>query len=181
VRYGDGGGINGEARARREQIRYRAAGMFADGRSALEVAARLEISTKSAYLWRRTWLAGGVNALASKGPPGPDRALNPTQVQRLFTALQAGPATAGYIEDQRWTLARIAALIRTMFHRTLSLQAVSELLHREGWTPQQPIHHAAERDEQAIAHWRRYQWPAVKGSRAGWARGSASPTSPASR
>jgi putative transposase len=181
VRYGDGGGVNGQARLRREQIRCRAAVMFAEGRSAPQVAVALEISTKSAYQWRRVWLAGGLDALASKGPPGPDRALNPAQVARLLTVLQAGPAAAGYDEDQRWTLARIAAMIRTLFHRTLSLQTVSVLLHREGWTPQQPIHRAAERDEQAITHWRRHQWPAVKGSRAGWARGSASPTSPASR
>jgi transposase len=179
VRYGDGGGVNGKGRVRREQIRLRAAGMFAEGVSAAEVAAALEVSTKSVYQWRRLWAAGGVDALASKGPPGPDRALTPAQVQRLLAALEAGPAAAGYTEDQRWTLARIAALIRTLFHRKLSLQAVSVLLHREGWSPQQPVHRAAERDEQAITHWRRHQWPAVKGSRAGWARGSASPTSPA--
>jgi transposase len=145
----------------------------------VEVAAALEISTKSAYQWRRRWIAGGLDALASKGPPGPERALTARQVARLLAALQEGPSAAGYVQDQRWTLARVAAVIRRLFHRRLSLQAVSELLHREGWTPQQPVHRAAERDEVAIARWRRYQWPAVKGSRAGWARGSASPTSPA--
>lgn len=153
--------------------------MFAEGRSALDVATALEISTKSAYQWRRRWVASGVDALACKGPPGPARALTPGQVARLMTVLQDGPSAAGYVQDQRWTLARVAALIRRLFHRTVSLQAVSELLHREGWTPQQPVHRAAERDDAAIARWRRYQWPAVKGSRAGWARGSASPTSPA--
>jgi transposase len=155
--------------------------MFAEGLSVSQVAVALEVSTKSAYQWRRAWVAGGHDALASKGPPGPDRALTRKQVARLLAALQEGPAVAGWVEDQRWTLARVAALIRRMFHRTLSLQAVSVLLRREGWTPQQPVHRAAERDEQAIEHWRRYQWPAVKGARAGWARGSASPTSPASR
>ena len=181
MRYGDGGGVNGQARLRREQIRRRAAEMFAQSRTAPQVAAALEISTKAAYQWRRAWAAGGPDALASKGPPGPDRVLNPAQVARLLAVLQAGPAAAGYDEDQRWTLARVAAMIRTLFHRTLSLQTVSVLLHREGWSPQQPIHHAAERDDAAITHWRRHQWPAVKGSRAGWARGSASPMSPASR
>lgn len=90
--------------------------------------------------------------------------------------LQAGPVAAGYDEDQRWTLARVGALIRTLFHRTLSLHTVSVLLHREGWTPQQPIHGAAERDQAAITHWRRYQWPAVKGrARAGQNHGGEFP------
>ena len=38
--------------------------MFADGVSAPQVAAELEISTKSAYAWRRAWKAGGEQALA---------------------------------------------------------------------------------------------------------------------
>ncbi|HEX8628915.1 MAG TPA: winged helix-turn-helix domain-containing protein [Catenuloplanes sp.] len=68
-----------------------------------------------------------------------------------------------------------------MFHVSVSVTTAWELLRRAGFTPQQPIVRAAQRNEHAIEHWRRYQWPAVKGSHAGWARGSASPTSPASR
>jgi putative transposase len=155
--------------------------MFADGMSAVQVAAVLEVSTKSAYAWRRVWAAGGEQALASKGAPGPDRRLSQAQVQRLVTVLQQGPAAAGWVEDQRWTLARVRTLIGRMFHVTVGITTAWQVLHRAGFTAQQPIARAAERDEQAIAHWRRYQWPAVKESRAGWARGSASPTSPASR
>lgn len=152
--------------------------MFTDGIGAREVAARLQVSTKSAYTWRRAWAAGGEQALASKGPSGPDRVLSEPQVQKLITKLQEGPAAAGWVEDQRWTLSRVRTLIGRMFHKTVALSTVWYVLRRAGFTPQQPITRAAERDEQTIEHWRRYQWPAVKESRAGWARGSASPTSP---
>ena len=155
--------------------------MFAAGLSAPQVAAELEVSTKSAYAWRRAWKAGGEQALASKGAPGPERKLSEAQVQKLIRKLEQGPAVAGWDEDQRWTLARIRTLIGRMFHLTVSIATVAETLHRAGLSPQQPIHRAAERDERAIEHWMRYQWPAVKESRAGWARGSVSPTSPASR
>jgi transposase len=155
--------------------------MFAAGVSAAQVAAELEVSTKSVYAWRRAFKAGGEQALASKGAPGPDRKLSETQLQKLIQKLEQGPAAAGWDCDQRWTLARIRTLIGRMFHLTLSIATVAETLHRAGFSPQQPIHRAAERDEQAIAHWMRYQWPAVKESRAGWARGSVSPTNPASR
>jgi transposase len=73
MRYGDGGGVDPQQRARREQVRRRAARMFAAGKTAPQVAAELEISTKSAYAWRRAWAAGGEQALASKGAPGPAR------------------------------------------------------------------------------------------------------------
>jgi transposase len=152
--------------------------MFRDGMSGARVAAALEISTKSAYAWRRAWAAGGDQALTSKGAPGPDPVLSERLVQKLIAKLNDGPAAAGWAEDQRWTLARVRTLIGRMFHITVSIATVSQILHRAGFTPQQPIQRAAERDEQAIKHWRRHQWPAVKGSRAGWARGSVSSTSP---
>ena len=155
--------------------------MFAAGIDPRQVAVRLEMSTKSAYTWRRAWAAGGEQALASKGPSGPDRILSEAQVQKLIAVLREGPAAAGWVEDQRWTLSRVRTLIARMFHKTVALSTVWYVLRRAGFTPQQPITRAAERDEQAIEHWRRYQWPAVKESRAGWARGSASPTSPACR
>ena len=143
-----------------------------------QVAAELEISTKSAYAWRRAWMAGGEHALASKGTPGPDPVLSPELVRKLVAKLDEGPAAAGWDEDQRWTLARVRTVIGRMFHITLAISTVAEILHRAGFSPQQPIQRAAERDEPAIEHWKRHQWPAVKGSRAGWARGSVSSTSP---
>jgi transposase len=149
--------------------------MFARGMSAVEVAAALKVSTKSAYAWRRAWEAGGVEALASKGSPGPRQRLSATQLARLESILRAGPAESGFVEDQRWTLARIATVIARRFHLRYSLKGVSLLLNRMGWTPQMPKHRAAERDEDAIRTWRRRQWSAVKDSRADWARGSASP------
>jgi putative transposase len=136
----------------------------------------LEVSAKSARAWRRAWVAGGEVALVSKEPSGPVSRLSRQQLGELEQLLEAGPAQAGFTEDARWTLARVAALIAARFRIRYSLKGVSLVLHRLGWTPQMPIHRAVERDEQQIGHWRRRQWPAVKGSRAGWARGSASPT-----
>jgi putative transposase len=76
MRYGDGGGVGPQARDQREQVRLQAARMFAEGMDAREVAAVLEVSTKSAYTWRRAWTTGGEQALASKGAPGPARVLS---------------------------------------------------------------------------------------------------------
>lgn len=101
MRYSDGGGVGPQARTRREQLRIQAAAMFADGIGARQVAARLQASTKSAYTWR-AWAAGGEQALASKGPSGPDRVLSDPQVQKLIAKLRQGPAAAGWVEDQRW-------------------------------------------------------------------------------
>ncbi|WP_205650736.1 winged helix-turn-helix domain-containing protein [Actinoplanes solisilvae] len=181
MRYGDGGGVDQVERVRREQVRQQAAELFAAGVPPLAVAQRLEVSTKSAYQWRRAWVAGGAQALVSKGASGPDPKLSEQQLVRLRERLERGPAAAGYGEDQRWTLVRVVALIATLFHLRVSITTAWQAMRRLGYTAQMPIHRAAERDEAAIAAWRRYQWPALKESPPGKTHGSASLTSAARR
>jgi len=129
----------------------------------VQVAHRLRVSTKSACQWRRRWRAGGEAALASKGPGGAVCRLSGGQLSRLRAALEGGPAAWGWDQDQRWTLARVAALIGRLFHVRYTLRGVSYLLHGLGYAPQVPIHRAAERDEGAIAAWRAVTWAKVRG------------------
>ena len=124
---------------------------------AVQVAHELRVSTKSAYQWRRRWRAGGKTALASKGAGGAASRLGPAQLARLRAALDqggrpglgGGPAVdagAGHHLD------------RAAVHVRYTLRGTSYLLHRMGYTPQVPVHRAAERDEAAIATWRDVTW-----------------------
>ncbi|GAA2625346.1 hypothetical protein GCM10010399_65980 [Dactylosporangium fulvum] len=158
-------------------MRQQAADLFTAGVSAIEVAAQLEVSTKSAYAWRRAWKAGGSEALQSKGTSGARSKLSDDQMRRLQQRLEAGPAASGYVEDQRWTLPRVVKLIATICHVQYSIKGASLLLlHRMGWTPQMPSHRAVERRRGGDHLVVKTQVASGKGSRAGWARGSASPT-----
>jgi putative transposase len=89
--------------------------------------------------------------------------LDERQLGRLRAALDLGPAAYGWTEDQRWTLARAAALTARLFHVRYTLRGGSYLLHRIGFSPQVPVHRAAERDEAAIAAWRAGTWAKVRG------------------
>jgi transposase len=163
MRYPDGGGLTAEGRSRRERTRLQAAQMFAQDMDAGQIAGLLRVSTKSVYQWRRSWRAGGEAALASKGPGGNACRLDGEQLARLRNALDAGPAVYGWEKDQRWTLARVAALITRLFGVSYTLRGVSFLLHRIGFTPQVPAHRAAERDEAAIEQWRAVTWAKARG------------------
>ena len=163
MRYADGGGLTAEGRARRERVRLQAAEMFAQDADPVQIAGSLRVSTKSVYQWRREWRAGGAAALASKGPGGSACRLGDGQVAQLRAALEAGPAAFGWGEDQRWTLARAAALATRLFGVSYTLRGMSYLLHRLGCTPQVPVHRAVERDEAAIAEWRAATWAKVRG------------------
>jgi transposase len=163
MRYPDGGGLTAEGRARREAVRLRAAELFVQDVSVPEIARRLRVSHNAVYVWRRRWLAEGDGGLVSKGPSGADCRLSPAQLDRLAAALGEGPAAHGYTEDQRWTLARVADLIGRLFRVRYTLRGVSLLLHRMGFSPQIPTHRPVERDDEAVATWRREAWRQAKG------------------
>jgi transposase len=99
----------------------------------------------SANRWRRALAAGGRAALAAKGAGRAKCRLTPVQLRELETVLEAGPAASGWDEDQCWTLARIAQVIRGRFTVDYTLAGVDLLLHRIGWSVQVPARRAAER------------------------------------
>src|SRR5215475_10029051 len=179
MRYPDGGGLAAGERARREQVRLAAADLIKAGASDREVAKRFRVTRMSANRWRRALAAGGRTALASKGPGGGPCKLTPAQVGELEAVLEAGPAVWGWDEDQCWTLARIAEVVRRRFGVIYTLAGLDLLLHRIGWSVQVPARQAAERDEEQITAWREETWPVIKGRRQTWAPGLSSKTNPA--
>jgi transposase len=160
MRYPDGGGLTAAERALRERVRLAAAELIEAGVSDREVARRFRVTRMSANRWRRALAAGGRAALASKGPGGARCKLTTAQLRELQTVLDAGPAAWGWVEDQCWTLARIAGLVRRRFRVDYTLAGLDLLLHRIGWSVQVPARQAAERDEAQIAAWKEADWPA---------------------
>ncbi|WP_391858353.1 helix-turn-helix domain-containing protein [Streptomyces silvisoli] len=55
------------------------------------------------------------------------------------------------------------------------------LLHRHGWSWQAPARRALERDETAVALWKKDVWPQVEAPRRRSEPGSSSRTKPGSR
>jgi putative transposase len=181
MRYAQGGGLTAEERERREQLRLEAVALFAQGVAPVQVARRFRVTRMSTNRWYRAWQRGGVAALVSKGPGGEACRLDARQLARLQTELRRGPAAHGWVEDQRWTLARVADLIARLHHVRYTQRGTSYLLHRLGWSPQVPVHRAAERDEEVIEQWVTQTWPRIKTRGATWAPGCASRTSPGNR
>jgi putative transposase len=178
MRYPDGGGLDADARARRERVRLAAAEYFEAGATDREVAERFRVTRMSANRWHRALSAGGRPALASKGPGGARCRLSGAQLDELQAVLDAGPTAWGW-DDQCWTLPRIAEVVRARFGVRYTLAGLDLLLHRLGWSVQVPARQAVERDEEQITGWREETWPQVKRRRRTWAPGWSSKTSPA--
>jgi transposase len=180
MRYAAAGGYTPAEQERRERVRLVAAERFAQGASNGEVADELRVSVRSVSSWRRAWTQEGEAGLASKGPVSRER-LSARQWEKVAALLDAGPAACGYEDDQRWTLARIAALIGRTCHVTYTLTGVSKLLDRHGYSWQVPVRRSAARDEEEIQRWRTEVWPDVERRPANSARTSALPTRRARR
>ena len=103
-----------------------------------------------------------VVALATRGRAGRHRGLSGTVATgRTAEWLSQDPTEHGW-PTSLWTGQRVAELIRRHFGVQYHPGYVRRLLRSLGLSRQIPQRYARERDERAIAHWRRYRWPALK-------------------
>ena len=135
-----------------------AAALFRAGKRVYEVAAQLGVAYETAHRWKSRLDRGGQAALRSRGKPGPDKQLNPDQLDELEGALLAGAQAAGY-EQGLWTLGRVRAFIAQRFGVQYSEVAVWKLLRELNWSPQKPQKRAREADREAMARWKSQRWP----------------------
>jgi transposase len=151
-----------QARAALEARRLQATELFAQGRTQAQVAHQLGVSRQSAHIWHRRFEHGGVDALRSRGPTGPDPKVSAVQLTEIEQALLKGAMANGFDTDL-WTLERVAVVICQLTgvrHHPGHVWVI--LRHRLGWTLQRPERRASERDEEAIARWVQQEWPRIK-------------------
>ncbi|MCA1553333.1 MAG: winged helix-turn-helix domain-containing protein [Chloroflexi bacterium] len=139
--------------------RARALTLLGDGHSPAQVAKRVGATSQSVCRWRR-------DAKRLEQPPqrvglGRPSRLSDRQLRRLESALKRGACAYGYADDY-WTLDRIAHVLWQLFGVRYRPSGVWYLLQRLGWSCQKPQRRALSRDEEAIAHWKRYVWPQIK-------------------
>lgn len=144
-----------------EARRKIAARLFAQGKTLTEVAAVIGCSVSSAYRWKEKWSRGGSRALRARRHLGRHAKLSPEQRKELLVALKRGTIYWGY-SPSGWTCPLVQDLICRQFGVEYHVDYVGTLLHKLGWSPQKPEQRARERNERAIARWRRDEWPRLK-------------------
>lgn len=146
-----------------ERRRRRAVALVEKGWSMRAVAEALDASPGSVSQWYAAYKEGGDDALAAQPKPGRPPALTDRQLKRLQNLLRKGPTRCGF-PTELWTLKRVAELIEKEFGARYDPSGVWRLLKRLNWSCQKPERRARERDEAAIAHWRKHDWPRIKKS-----------------
>ena len=144
------------------ETRRRLAGqLLLEGRTIGEVMGIVKASESSVKRWKRAVKKGGIEALKAKPHPGPKARLNVAQRSELLKLLVAGPRKAGY-HNELWTCSRVAAVIAESFQVSYHPCHVWKILRNLGWTSQKPEQQARESDDDAIARWRKRDWPRIK-------------------
>jgi transposase len=151
-----------QERDRLQARRLRAGELFAIGVRQAEVARQLGVSPQAVSVWHARWRAGGLDALRSRGPTGPDPKVSDVQLAQVEHALLKGATANGFV-GELWTLDRIATVIERLSgvrHHPAHVWAL--LHHRLGWSVQRPTRRAAERDQAAIDRWVKEDWPRIQ-------------------
>jgi len=137
--------------------------LLQDGYRKAEVARRVKADKSSIGRWATQYQHKGLVSLLPQVVPGRPSKLSLTQSKTLTRYLSKSSLAFGYVSDY-WTLQRIQHLIKDKFHVKYQSSSVWYLLQRLDWSCQKPQRRAVQRDENKIAHWKRYVWPQIKKS-----------------
>lgn len=142
----------------REWRRLQALHLREQGWHRRDVADALSVTERSVSHWTAVARERGLQGLWSAAIPGRPPILSPHQ-RRLIPELLWHGAEAYGFRGSVWTCGRIAKVIEEEFGVLYDKGHVCRLLRQLRWTPQTPIRRAAQRNEAAIAEWRRQTWP----------------------
>jgi transposase len=141
-----------------EWRRFRALDLKRRGWNQRDIAVALDVSEVTISRWLSRARDGGPVSLRARPVPGRSPRLTPDQVGSIPELLWHGSEAYGF-RGQVWTCARIAKVIEWEFGVRYHKDHVGRMLKGLGWTPQQPIRRAIQRDDEAIQRWRDETWP----------------------
>jgi transposase len=147
-----------------EWRRRRAWELYQQGWWQKDIAAALGVSQGAVSQWLKRGREGGVDALKARPRPGVPAKLTAEQRAQVPELLARGAEAWGFRGDV-WTCRRIADVIQRTLGVRYHPEHVRRLLQTAGWSVQQPIERATQRNEQAIEAWYTERWPAIKKKR----------------
>jgi transposase len=145
----------------REERRMQAWKLKEQGWQQKDIAVALGVSEGAVSQWLKRGREGGLEALKAHPPKGMKARLTAEQKAQIPTLLAKGAEAYGFRGDV-WTARRVAEVIDRTFGVRYHRDHVGRLLREAGWSRQQPVERATQRDEVAIKAWYEQRWPTIK-------------------
>ncbi len=122
------------------------------GLSQAEIARELGVSKSTVSQWRKILTRAGVPGLKASISCGRPPRLDEQGEGRLLEELRKGARAHGY-RDERWTLVRIAEVLKARQAIRYDPDHLSVVMRQLGWSVQRPQSKAVERNEERIQTW----------------------------
>lgn len=149
----------------------RAVDLLEEGRlNKAEIARELGVAHQTVSDWDELYRNGGREALRAAGRAGRLPKLDQAGLEKIEAELLKGAKAHGYRNDL-WSLKRVAEVIERVTGVSFHPNHVWRILHDKlGWSCQRPARRASERNEEAVSHWVKNTWPAIRKARSAGVR-----------
>lgn len=145
----------------KEKRRCHALSLKAKGWKQKDIAVALDVSKGAVSQWVKASKKRGKTGLLAHPHTGRPAELADEEKQSIPDLLWHGAESYGFQGDV-WTCQRVRKLIEIEFGVFYHKSHVARLLKELKWTPQQPVERATQRNEEAIADWRKHVWSDMK-------------------
>jgi transposase len=154
----------------KEKRRCHAQKLAEQGWKQKEIAMALEVSKGAVSQWLKISKQEGSSGLLARAHTGRPPELADKEKLLIPDYLSHGAESYGFQGDV-WTCRRVRKMIEIEFGVSYHKSHVARLLKELKWTPQQPVERATQRNEEAIADWRKHVWSDMKKKRV-WSKES---------
>ncbi len=144
-----------------EDTRMLAVAAMRNGVHPEDVADSYGVGRSTVYNWRKMYLEDGPAALVVKYSPGRPPRLTDKQREQLRKWIVGRDPRQMQFDFALWTRQMARDLIKREFGVDYTLQAIGNILHDLGLSPQRPLVRAYQQNPELVRKWKEEEFPAI--------------------
>lgn len=145
-----------------QDIREMAIVAMQNGKTPEDVADFYDVGRSTVFNWRKEYLEKGPSALLVKKASGRPARLSDAQMAKLRKLVVGRDPRQLQFDFAMWTRQMVRDLIKREFGTDYTLQAVGNILHRMGLSPQKPLVRAYEQNPELVRQWKEEEYPRIQ-------------------
>jgi len=147
-----------------EQLRKQAIHLRQKGHSVEQIAAILDVNSRTVYRWWQLYRRGGVKSIRIRRrgrPTGACRRLTVEQEKQIQRLIRDKQPDQMKLPFALWSRIAVQQLIQQLWAMRIPIRTVGEYLKRWGFTPQKPFRRAYEQNPKLVKQWLEEQYPGI--------------------
>jgi transposase len=147
-----------------EQLRKQAIHLRQKGHSVEQIAAILDVNSRTVYRWWQLYRRGGVKSIRIRRrgrPTGACRRLTVEQEKQIRRMIRDKQPDQMKLPFALWSRIAVQQLIQQLWAMRMPIRTVGEYLKRWGFTPQKPFRRAYEQNPKRVKQWLQEQYPGI--------------------